>query len=54
MIGVEVWIVVLIAAVMLMTGFALVLLRRLRRPAVPRSLIRRSLDRRSLDRRSRR
>jgi hypothetical protein len=31
-------IVVLIAAVLLMTGLALVLLRRLRRPVVPRSI----------------
>jgi hypothetical protein len=31
-------IVVLIAAVLLMTGLALVLLRRLRRPVVPRSV----------------
>ena len=38
--GSEVWIVVLIAGVLLMTGLALVLLRRLRRPVVPRSLLR--------------
>ena len=43
MIGIEVWIVVLIAAVLLVTGLALVLLRRLRRPVIPRSL-RRSRD----------
>ena len=41
--GTEVWIVALIAAVLLVTGLALVLLRRLRRPVVPRS-IRRSRD----------
>jgi hypothetical protein len=37
------WIVLLIAGVLLMTGFAVVLLRRLRRPVVPRA-VRRSRD----------
>ena len=41
--GTGVWIVALIAAVMVATGLALVLLRRLRRPVVPRS-VRRSRD----------
>jgi hypothetical protein len=38
--GGEVWIMALIAGVLLMTGLALVLLRRLRRPVVPRSVLR--------------
>ena len=41
--GTGVWIVVLITAVLMMTGLAVVLLRRLRRPVVPRS-VRRSRD----------
>jgi hypothetical protein len=41
--GAGVWIVALIAAVLLVTGLALVLLRRLRRPLIPRS-VRRSRD----------